>query len=214
MKSSQYHGWQRCMLMVIFEVIQQFIVERSSHCSVIMKGTHACAQERCVWHAGNPGLCGQIPGGLQVVRAAPGGAALPLASLDKQCPASALAEAGSTASGSAAPAGAIAGGVVGGVVLLGLAAGAAYAGCMLARRRRRHRQHDQALHMVSHRHSSMDGKVGPPACPEGQCMNHASYCTLHYVCPWAARACLSISPGMSMSKDGSFSCCLHTSSSS
>ena len=96
-----------------------------------------------------------------MVRAAPSGTALPLASLDKQCTASTVAEAGSAASGSGAPAGAIAGGVVGAVVLLGLAAGAAYAGCMLARRRRQHRQHDQALHMVNYRHSSMDGKVSP-----------------------------------------------------
>ena len=146
----------------------------------IMKERWAHLSERRFWHAGNPGLCGQIPGGLQVVRAAPGGAALPLASLDKQCPASALAEASSTASGSAAPAGAIAGGVVGGIVLLGLAAGAAYAGRMLARRRRQQRQHDQALHMVSRRHSSMDGKVGPSACPDGQCMNQATACSALY----------------------------------
>ena len=139
----------------------------------IMKGRYAHLCEMLFWHAGNPGLCGQIPGGLQVVKAAPGGAALPLASLDKQCLASTLAEAGSAASGSAAPAGAIAGGVIGGVVLLGLAAGAAHAGCMLARRKRQKRHHDQALHMVSHRLSSMDGKVSPSAFPMGQCISHA-----------------------------------------
>ena len=134
-----------------------------------------------------------------MVRAAEGQAALPLTSLDKQCPASALAEAGSTAPDSRALAGVIAGGVVGGIMLLGLAVGASYAGCMLARRRCQDGQCDQALPMVSYRHSSMDGKVSPVACSAGWCMLHANCCMLRFVSHCASQAFEAILPGMHMS---------------
>ena len=43
----------------------------------IMKERWAHLSERRFWHAGNPGLCGQIPGGLQVVRERPAGPRFP-----------------------------------------------------------------------------------------------------------------------------------------
>lgn len=112
--------------------------------------------------AGNAGLCGEIPSGLQVYRAAPDSQApQTLFSLDK-CPpwinSTAAADAGLAAAGPGAHTGAIVGGVVGGCALLGLVAAAAVVAVMMRRKRQNRRG---GHHTVPYRHSSMDGKVRP-----------------------------------------------------